>query len=106
LDTVRSKHTQFKINHQVGDNFVTTSLCDSPLSYDGGLSKPTQKTKFQREINMNEYKHLTNKEVNTLYKRAKASVKDLSPFMATNDRLYLQQQLVKLRNEVLRRLNK
>ena len=54
----------------------------------------------------NEYKHLSNTEVNALYKRAKASVKDLSPFMATNDRLYLQQQLVKLRNEVLRRLDK
>ena len=55
---------------------------------------------------MNEYKHLSNKELNTLYKSAKASVKDLSPLMAINDRLYLQQQLVKLRNEVLRRLNK
>ena len=53
---------------------------------------------------MNEYINLTNKEVNALYKRAKDSVKDLSPSMATNDRLYLQQQLVKLRNEVLRRL--
>lgn len=53
---------------------------------------------------MNEYKHLTNKEVNALYKRAKASVQDLSPLMAINDRLYLQQNLVKLRNEVLRRL--
>ena len=55
---------------------------------------------------MNEYKHLTNTEVNALYKRAKASVKDLSPLMATNDRLYLQRQLVILRNEVLRRLDK
>ena len=55
---------------------------------------------------MNEYKHLSNTEVNALYKRAKASVKDLSPLMAINDRLYLQQQLVKLRNEVLRRLDK
>ena len=55
---------------------------------------------------MNEYKHLTDKEVNALYKRAKDSVRDLSPLMAINDRLYLQQQLVKLRNEVLRRLNK
>ena len=55
---------------------------------------------------MNEFKTLTTQEVNTLYKTAKASVKDLSPLMATNDRLYLQQQLVKLRNEVLRRLDK
>ena len=55
---------------------------------------------------MNEYKHLTNTEINALYKRAKASVKDLSPFMATNDRLYLQRQLVILRQEVLRRLDK
>ena len=54
----------------------------------------------------NEYKHLSNQQVNALYKSAKASVKDLSPLMATNDRLYLQQQLVKLRNEVLRRLDK
>jgi len=53
---------------------------------------------------MNEYKHLTNKEVNELYKNAQRSVKDLSPLMATNDRLYLQRQLVVLRNEVLRRL--
>ena len=55
---------------------------------------------------MNEYKHLTNEEVNALYKRAKASVKDLSPLMAKNDRLYLHQQLVNLRNEALRRLGK
>ena len=55
---------------------------------------------------MNEYKHLSNTELNTLYKSAKQSVKDLSPLMATNDRLYLQRQLVILRNEVLRRLNK
>ena len=55
---------------------------------------------------MNEYKDLTNTELNALYKSAKESVKDLSPLMAINDRLYLQQQLVKLRNEVLRRLNK
>ena len=55
---------------------------------------------------MNEYKHLTNEQVNALYKRAKASVTDLSPLMATNDRLYLQRQLVILRNEVLRRLDK
>ena len=55
---------------------------------------------------MNEYKHLTNEQVNALYKRAKASVTDLSPLMATNDRLYLQRQLVILRQEVLRRLNK
>ena len=55
---------------------------------------------------MNEYKHLSNQEVNALYKRAYASVKDLSPLMAINDRLYLQQQLVILRNEVLRRLDK
>ena len=54
----------------------------------------------------NEYQHLSNQEVNDLYKAAKKSVKDLSPFMATNDRLYLQRQLVVLRNEVLRRLNK
>ena len=53
---------------------------------------------------MNEYKHLSNLQVIALYNSAKASVKDLSPLMATNDRLYLQQQLVKLRNEVLRRL--
>ena len=55
---------------------------------------------------MNEYKHLSNTEVNALYKRAKASVKDLSPFMATNDRLYLHQQLVKVRNEWYRRQGK
>ena len=55
---------------------------------------------------MNEYKHLSNLQVIALYKSAKASVKDLSSLMATNDRLYLQQQLVKLRNEVHRRLNK
>ena len=55
---------------------------------------------------MNEYRHLSNQEVNDLYKAAKKSVKNLSSFMPINDRLYLQQQLVKLRNEVLRRLNK
>ena len=55
---------------------------------------------------MNEYKELTSQEVNALYKRAKASVKDLSPLMATNDRIYLQRQLIILRNEVLRRLDK
>ena len=54
----------------------------------------------------NEYNHLSNTELNALYKSAKQSVKDLSPLMAMNDRLYLQQQLVKLRNEVLKRLNK
>ncbi len=64
------------------------------------------KSIIKQEKSMNEYKHLSNTEVNALYKRAKASVKDLSPFMATNDRLYLQQQLVKLRQEVLRRLDK
>ena len=53
---------------------------------------------------MNEYKHLSNTELNALYKNAQKSVKDLSPLMATSDRIYLQQQLVKLRNEVLRRL--
>lgn len=55
---------------------------------------------------MNEYKHLTNSEVNALYERAKDSVKDLNPFMAINDRLYLQQQLVKVRNEWFRRQGK
>ena len=55
---------------------------------------------------MNEYKHLSNTELNELYKTAKESVKDLSPLMSINDRLYLQQQLVKLRNEVLKRLDK
>jgi hypothetical protein len=55
---------------------------------------------------MNEYKHLSNLQVIALYNSAKKSVKDLSPLMATNDRLYLQRQLDKLREEVLRRLNK
>ena len=55
---------------------------------------------------MNEYKHLTNKELNTLYESAKQSVKDLSPLMAINDRLYLQRQLSLLQKEVERRLNK
>ena len=55
---------------------------------------------------MNEYRHLSNQEVNDLYKATKKSVKDLSPLMAINDRLYLQRQLVILRNEVLRRLDK
>ena len=55
---------------------------------------------------MNEYKHLSNLQVIALYKSAKASVKDLSPLMATNDRLYLQRQLDTLRKEVHRRLNK
>ena len=54
----------------------------------------------------NEYQHLSNQEVNDLYKAARESVKNLSPLMTTNDRLYLQRQLVILRNEVLRRLNK
>ena len=55
---------------------------------------------------MLEYKNLSNEELNKLYKSAKQSVKDLSPLMAINDRLYLQRQLVILRNEVLRRLDK
>jgi hypothetical protein len=55
---------------------------------------------------MKQYQHLTNEEVNALYKTAKASVKDLSPLMATNDRLYLHQQLVNLRNEFHRRQGK
>jgi hypothetical protein len=78
------------------------------MPYDGRYSETAQKTitwKKEKKMN-NEYKHLTNQQVNALYKSAKASVKDLSPLMATNDRLYLQQQLVKLRNEVLRRLDK
>lgn len=54
----------------------------------------------------NEYKHLSNKEVNDLYKAAQKSVRDLSPLMPVNDRIYLQRQLVILRNEVLRRLDK
>ena len=53
---------------------------------------------------MNEYENLSNLQVIALYKNAQKSVKDLSPLMATSDRIYLQQQLVKLRNEVLRRL--
>ena len=52
---------------------------------------------------MNEFKTLTTQEVNALYKTAKASVKNISPLMATNDRLYLHQQLVKVRNEWYRR---
>jgi len=55
---------------------------------------------------MNEYKDLSNKEVNALYETAKASVKNISPIMATNDRLYLHQQLVKVRNEWYRRQGK
>ena len=55
---------------------------------------------------MNEYAHLSNTALNALYKSAKQSVKDLSPLMATNDRLYLQRQLALLRKEVERRLDK
>ena len=53
---------------------------------------------------MNEYKELTDREVTTLYREITESVKNLSSSMAINDRLYLQQRQVKLRNEVLRRL--
>ena len=53
---------------------------------------------------MNEYKELTDREVTTLYREITESVKNLSSAMSINDRLYLQQRQVKLRNEVLRRL--
>ena len=52
---------------------------------------------------MNEYRELTDREVEHLYRESTKCVKDLSLSMSINDRLYLQQRQVKLRNEVLRR---
>ena len=52
---------------------------------------------------MNEFKSLTDEQVEEMYYRASRAIRGMSPLMATNDRLYLEQRKSKLRQEWLKR---
>ena len=54
---------------------------------------------------MNEYKSLTDRQVEQMYYDACQAVRTISPFMAINDKLHLKQRQKKLREEWIKREN-
>ena len=59
----------------------------------------------KQEQTMNEFKYLTDEQIEQLYNETYKATLNLSPLMAINDRLYLIQRQKKLREEWIKRKN-